>query len=512
MKRKFLLMLLICCPMVSVSFAAASYDISDLTAKITSAQSVSEAIDFYKNAQNAVNAHYGKASDDAKQEANNNANKNIANATANGNNTTSSESATTPTDEEESNDSSSKDGKNKKDEKPVKDFDAEALSKKQDAYNDAKANEQSLANRTLTAATTAATGIGGMQLAQGLAEQKADKAAEQDMDAYIATFKCTYGNGKQVKASAEEIELPGGNDANMMKYRDEYFALVESLKVRKNALGMTPGIEAEEILDKSQMGLYDDDFMGITEGSYASLYRAKMLGSEKDQQQIDEEKKKSKNRVIAGAVVAGAGVVGGVVGNSLINGKIGEKLKESIKNKKAGKETQALLKKEVAALDDLKKCLKSAGVKDTDNLTFKEFYPSVLLIKGMNCKNDLLADSAKDKSANELFYDSSTNAEYVLTNLKTSFGQDNAGRMIGCKITETNDCVSHLQSSLDSVEKAFKEAEENDKEEAKSLGIDLSGFATGAGEGLGSAASMFGGSLLSKITGTTTTDEDDGEE
>ena len=506
MKRKFLLMLLICCPMVSVSFAAASYDISDLTAKITSAQSVSEAIDFYKNAQNAVNAHYGKASDDAKQEANNNANKNIANATANDNNTTSSESATTPTDEEESNDSSSKD------EKPVKDFDAEALSKKQDAYNDAKANEQSLANRTLTAATTAATGIGGMQLAQGLAEQKADKAAEQDMDAYIATFKCTYGNGKQVKASSQEIELPGGNDATMMKYRDEYFALAESLKVRKNALGMTPGIEAEEIMDKSQMGLYDDDFMGITEGSYASLYRAKMLGSEKDQQQIDEEKKKSKNRVIAGAVVAGAGVVGGVVGNSLINGKIGEKLKESIKNKKAGKETQALLKKEIAALDDLKKCLKSAGVKDTDNLTFKEFYPSVLLIKGMNCKNDLLADDMKDESANELFYDSSANAEYVLKKLKTSFGQDNAGRMIGCTITETNDCVSHLQSSLDSVEKAFKEAEENDKEEAKSLGIDLSDFATGAGEGLGNAASMFGGSLLSKITGTTTTDEDDGEE
>lgn len=499
MKRKFLLMLLICCPMVSVSFAAPGYDISDLTAKITSAKSVSEAINFYKNAQKAVNDHYGKASDEAKREANENADKNIANATA----------GETPTNEEESNDSSSKDGKNKKDEKPV---DAKALSKKQDAYNDAKANEQSRENRMLTAATTAATGIGGMQLAQGLAEQKADKAAEQNMDAYIATFRCTYGNGKQVKASSTEIELPGGNDATMMKYRDEYFALAQSLKVRKAALEMAPGIEAEEILDKSQMGLYDDDFMGITEGSYASLYRAKMLGSEKDQQQIDEEKKKSKNRVIAGAVVAGAGVVGGVVGNSLINGKIGEKLKESIKNKKAGKETQALLKKEVAALDDLKKCLKSAGVKDTDNLTFKEFYPSVLLIKGMNCKNDLLEDDMKDEPAKVLFYDSSTNASLVLDQLRYSFGKDNAGRMIGCKITETNDCVSHLQSSLDSVKKAFKEAEENDKEEAKSLGIDLSDFATGAGEGLGSAASMFGGSLLSKITGTTTTDEDEGEE
>ena len=218
------------------------------------------------------------------------------------------------------------------------DTETKKLKEKKEAYEDAKATEQSKENRMLTAATTAATGIGGMELAMGLAEQKADKAAEQNMDAYIATFRCTYGNGKQVRGGKEEIELPGGNDATMMKYREEYFALAESLKVRKTALDMTPGIEAEEIMDKSQMGLYDDENLGITDGAYASLYRAKMLGSEKDQQEIDEAKKKSKNRVIGGAVVAGAGVVGGAIGDSLINGKLSEKIKEAKEKKNADKE------------------------------------------------------------------------------------------------------------------------------------------------------------------------------
>jgi hypothetical protein len=198
----------------------------------------------------------------------------------------------------------------------------------QSEYEDAKATEQSKANRTLTAASTAATGIGGMELAQGLSEQNADKAAEADMNAYISTFRCKYAGGTSVKASMEEIELPGGNDANMMKYRAEYFALAADLKERKNALGLTPGIESIEVLDKSQMGLYDDEFTGITAGNYASLYRAKMLGSETDQALIDEAKKTSKNRVIGGAVAAGAGIIGGVVGDMLINGN-----KDKNKNK-----------------------------------------------------------------------------------------------------------------------------------------------------------------------------------
>ena len=197
---------------------------------------------------------------------------------------------------------------------------SEWLEKLKKAYEEAKAKEQSKANRLLTAATVAATGIGGMELAQGLAEQKADKSAEQSMNAYIATMRCEYGKGKSVKAGSEPIELPGGNNENLMKYRNEYFALAADLKTRKEALGMKPGIESEEILDKSQLGLYDDESTGITDGAYASLYRANMLNSEKDKQEIEDAKKTSKNRVVGGGVAAGAGVVGGVVGDALING------------------------------------------------------------------------------------------------------------------------------------------------------------------------------------------------
>ena len=187
-------------------------------------------------------------------------------------------------------------------------------------YEDAKAKEQSLANRTLTALSVAATGIGAMELARGLSEQKSDKEAEQSMDAYIATMRCTYAGDKQVKAGPDEIELPGGNNENLMKLRNEYFALALDLKERKNALGMKPGIESEEIIDKTQTGLYDDENIGIDSGAYASVYRAKALDSETDQAKIDEDKNASKNRVIGGGVATGVGVVGSVIGDAVING------------------------------------------------------------------------------------------------------------------------------------------------------------------------------------------------
>ena len=200
------------------------------------------------------------------------------------------------------------------------DIDKDRLEELKKSYEKAKSNEQSKANRLLTAATVATTGIGGMELAQGLAEQKADKNAERSMDAYIATMRCKYGDS-QVKAGTTEIELPGGNDSTLMKYRTEYFSLAADLKERKSALGLKPGIESEEILDKSQMGLYGNENIGITDGAYSSLYRAKMLDSEKDKQEIEAAKETSQKRVTGGGTAAGVGVVGGIVGDRLINGK-----------------------------------------------------------------------------------------------------------------------------------------------------------------------------------------------
>lgn len=207
------------------------------------------------------------------------------------------------------------------------------VAEKQGKVDDAKAKEQSNANKLLTAGATAAAGIGGMELMQGISEQKSTKESEQSMASYIATMRCRYGNGKQVKAGTDEIELPGGNNANIMQYRSEYFTLAKDLKERKVALNMTPGIESEEILDKSQMGLYDDENLGINSGAYSSVYRAQMYNSETDTTQIDDAKQTAKNRMIGGGVAAGVGVAGGIVGDQLLNGELGQKIKEN-KNKK----------------------------------------------------------------------------------------------------------------------------------------------------------------------------------
>ena len=222
----------------------------------------------------------------------------------------------------------------------------------------AKAKEQSEANKTLEALSIATMGIGAMQLAQGISEKKADAAADADMEEYIKTMRCTYAGGKSVPWGQEEIELPGGNSQDLMNYRAEYFSLAASLKERKAALDLKPGIEAEEILDKASSGLYDDENVGITGGHYASRYRA-AAGSEKDQKGLAAAKKEAKNRMIAGGVIAGVGLVGSVVGNSLINGKLGELIKKNKQKKAADADNRT-------AITKLKNKARAAGLTDPE--------------------------------------------------------------------------------------------------------------------------------------------------
>ncbi len=316
---------------------------------------------------------------------------------------------------------------------------AAALAEKKSAWDDAKETEQSLANRTLTAATTAATGIGAMQLAQGLTEQKADAAADRDMTAYMATMRCSYADGKSVKAGVEEIELPGGNDAKIMKYRNEYFALADSLKERKESLGMKPGIESEVILDKADMGLYDDENVGITGGNYASLYRAK-TGSESDQALITSDQEASANRVKYGAIALGAGAAVGIVGNSLINGKLGEWIK-------GAKDDKDSKKNEDAALKELKQCLKDAGTKNYDKLNFSKFTPSVLNLDGIDCKKDLT--HLKGKDATTLFADSE-DGDVITKKLVESFGEKNAAAMLG-KVVDSSGKSVYVEPTPETV-------------------------------------------------------------
>lgn len=269
----------------------------------------------------------------------------------------------------------------------------EKLEELQKAYEEAKANEQSLANRILTATTVAATGIGGMELAMGLSEQNADANAKNIMTAYIETMRCTYADGKQVKAGQEEIQLPISSD-NMMNYRAEYFALAKDLKERKNALGMKPGIESEEIIDKTTTELYDDESIGITGGAYESIYRAQMLGSEEDQNKIDDMAETSKRRVIGGAVAASGAVVGSTVGNSLINDKLGEMIKEN-KNEKSISNTNK------SVINKLKSGLKSTGMTNVDKLDFSNLDLSSM--SGVIDKIDFTSMSdLKGKNATEV--------------------------------------------------------------------------------------------------------------
>ncbi|MDE6481939.1 MAG: OmpA family protein [Alphaproteobacteria bacterium] len=189
-----------------------------------------------------------------------------------------------------------------------------------------KDKEQSTANKLLGGAAIGATGIGGMNLMSGMAEQKADDAAEEDMKAYLATFVCDYGQGRNIKGGERNIDLPGGNE--LFDEVNEYKALAADLKTRKEALGKTPGIEAEVIYDIAETGLYDNVGMGRQSGAYASLSKALMDENSEDAKAWAKQKADAASKVKTGAITAGIGAVGGLVGNLAING--GEKNKNQV--------------------------------------------------------------------------------------------------------------------------------------------------------------------------------------
>lgn len=180
-------------------------------------------------------------------------------------------------------------------------------------YDAAVAREQSLGNRILGAVSIGATGIGGMELASGLAEKNADADAEQDMRAYLETIKCDYGQGLNIRGGETNIELPGGNE--WAELYSQYVALAADLKARKESLGLKPGLESELILDKESTGLYDDVGVGITGGAYASVSRALMDETGDDAAAWNAQKEESQKKIKAGAITAGAGAGAGTVGN-----------------------------------------------------------------------------------------------------------------------------------------------------------------------------------------------------
>jgi hypothetical protein len=179
-----------------------------------------------------------------------------------------------------------------------------------------KDKEQSTENKLLGAAGIGATGMGAMEMASAMAEQQADQDAEAAMRAYLATFSCKYGN-TTVTGGTQNADIPGGNE--LINLYSEYVNLANDLKVRKNALGLKPGIESESILDSATAGLYDDVSVGKTSGAYTSLARALADPTGEDAQKWKAQQEQTAEKLKKGAITAGIGAAGSLVANLAMN-------------------------------------------------------------------------------------------------------------------------------------------------------------------------------------------------
>ena len=204
----------------------------------------------------------------------------------------------------------------------------EKLKTAQDALKTAKEKENSWANRALGATTTAATSLGAMQLAEGIAEKKADEEAEKQMRNYITTMKCEYGGGKHVDFGVEET-LPGGNE--LLDYYTEYKQLADNLKTTKAALGLGAGIESEVLYDRAQSGLYQYANTGKTGGGETSLFRALTDSESEDATAWSEQKETASKKLKVGGGVAAGGAAVGVIGNAAINTDMIQNIKDAFK-------------------------------------------------------------------------------------------------------------------------------------------------------------------------------------
>ena len=216
-----------------------------------------------------------------------------------------------------------------------------------------KDKEQSTENKLLGAAGIGATGMGAMEMASAMAEQQADQDAEVAMRAYLATFSCKYGN-TTVTGGTQNAEIPGGNE--LINLYSEYVNLANDLKVRKNALGLKPGIESDSILDSATAGLYDDVNVGKTSGAYTSLARALADPTGEDAQKWKAQQEQTAEKLKKGAITAGIGAAGSLVANLAMNHTDDED-KDDDKEKLSNKELKELCEaNDLGKWNTIKKC------------------------------------------------------------------------------------------------------------------------------------------------------------
>ena len=181
----------------------------------------------------------------------------------------------------------------------------------------AKEKEKLLANRILGATAIGLTGIGGMQLATAIAEEKADEQAEMQMKVYLSTFRCDYADGKNIVGGETGFVLPGGNE--LWPLVQEYKRIVGDLKSRKEILGLKPGIESEAVLDRADSGVYDDEAIGKIDGVFTSLSRALSDEKSEDTAEWVAQREETSQKKKTGAGLAVGGTVGGLVGNVVVS-------------------------------------------------------------------------------------------------------------------------------------------------------------------------------------------------
>lgn len=251
--------------------------------------------------------------------------------------------------------------------------------------------EQSLGNRLASGAAMGAMGIGGQMIGSALAEQNADAAAERDMTAYLATFKCDYGAGMNITGGTMNVELPGANI--LLPIYTEYVTLAADLKTRKEALGMSPGIESNEILDAATSGLYDDVSTGVTGGSFASIARALMNPEGADAAAWAAQKSETSEQLKTGAITAGVGAVVGIAGNAIFNtgkNKVENKSKEIIAKYDAMKTLKESVDKLPASDEDAKCPTGSTGTYPNCKCDGNNVYSSENTC--VPCEGDLVPD------------------------------------------------------------------------------------------------------------------------
>ncbi len=162
-----------------------------------------------------------------------------------------------------------------------------------------------------------AAGIGGSMLMSGMAEQNQDELAKIAASANLSSITCSIGNRANIPLDSNSVFADGGNE--LMELYAEYTTISTRTKNSKTALNMAPGIESEVVMDKSTMGLYDDEGGTALNSTFASMSDAVRNPNDDNATQINQQSEDARKKVTTGAIVGAGGLAFGVGGDILTN-------------------------------------------------------------------------------------------------------------------------------------------------------------------------------------------------